>query len=73
MASSLHAGNKNDNAETKEKIRRITSNLPEVYNKYFFTMQNADSVEKKRIGKDPMAETSPTQIGVNKGFSLTKT
>jgi len=23
--------------EQREKVRRITSNLPEVYNKYFFT------------------------------------
>jgi len=44
-----------------EKIKRITSNLPEVYNKYFFTV--ADQ-EKERAG-DQMNLTSP---GLRLGF-----
>jgi hypothetical protein len=62
--------------ERQKEIKRITSNLPEVYNKYFFTM-GADQNSKLNLegSKDPLAKTtqSPKQLGMSKGFSLNKT
>ncbi len=58
----------------QKEIKRITSNLPEVYNKYFFTMGNNDHSSKVKIddvSKDPLANTTtPRHLGQSKGFSL---
>ena len=57
----------------QKEIKRITSNLPEVYNKYFFTMGANDQNSKVKIdvSKDPLANTTtPKHLGLNKGFSL---
>ena len=67
MASDPNAKN---TTFTQNDFKRITSNLPEVYNKYFFTTQEEGKPnQSKRISK--MNETSPADL--KKGFSLNKT
>ena len=34
--------------QQREKVRRITSNLPEVYNKYFFTAKDSKNTRNKQ-------------------------
>ena len=51
----------------QNEIKRITSNLPEVYNRYFFTNGEQDRHAK-------MNETSPAKLGGKKNaFSLNRT
>ena len=59
----------------QKEIKRITSNLPEVYNKYFFTMGNDQNSKVKIEGSnDPLSKTvTPKHLGLNKGFSLNQT
>ena len=66
-------------AARQQEIKRITSNLPEVYNKYFFTATDeitaaaAAAKASKDKAKNKMNETSPAALTViKKGFSLSK-
>ena len=52
----------------REKVRRITSNLPEVYNKYFFTAKGEHS--RNKLGNQTQQQFT---IGMKKGFSLNRT
>ena len=64
-----------DPLKRQKEIQRITSNLPEVYNRFFQTVDLDEKGKKgkKATSRDQMAETSPTKLGVSKGFSLNKT
>ena len=55
-------------AARQNEVKRITSNLPEVYNRYFFTNDSKQQTAK-------MNETSPPRIGAGKknAFSLNRT
>ena len=58
----------------QEKVKRITSNLPEVYNKYFFTTIGAEDNTKSRkvLAKDGTHFTTP--VSPTKGnISLNQT
>ena len=81
MASTFRTTIKNVTSETsdaltkeasleaqREKVRRITSNLPEVYNKYFFTAKDEHS--RNKLGNQTQQQFT---IGMKKGFSLNRT
>ena len=49
----------------QREVNRITSNLPEVYNRYFMTMGPEDKLK--------LSNASPSDIDIKGGFSLNKT
>lgn len=59
----------------RNEIKRITSNLPEVYNRYFFTMGAGDAFNESKLASGTQQEQlSPTGHGKKKNaFSLNKT
>ena len=59
------------NSARKNEVQRITSNLPEVYNRYFFTNdQETNQVAKGKKVKNSMNVTVPSALGFHKkGFS----
>ena len=58
--------------KTKQReVLRITSNLPEVYSKYFYTANEADPMQKKpfslnknqkELNKDPNSQTQTSKF-----------
>ena len=41
-----NCGSSQQSADTRERVKRITSNLPEVYNKYFLDANMKDALDQ---------------------------